>query len=177
MRSLRLVLPLVAGMLFAGQGVTAAATPIAKTAFVPGEANQGDGEHPGNGESSGDDESKGDDGGPGAGAITGLPPTGVPGAAAIAGPPPTGPPPTGAPAPAQQTLTRSVATSRTNSVLSRRFGPVYTHADHKRVSCRPEAAGSYVCSLSWRYRQKRYDGRAIVSPSGLVKTHVVSRRR
>jgi hypothetical protein len=167
MHSVRIVLPLLAGMLFAGQGVTAAATPITragnKAAFVPGEGIPGDDEHTGNDESSGndqssgDDESAGDDGAPGAGTIT-------------------GPRPTRAPLPTQQTLTRSVATSRTNSVLSRRFGRVYTHADHKRVSCRAQGA-DYVCSLSWRYRQQRYDGRATVSPSGVVKTHVVSRRR
>jgi hypothetical protein len=76
-----------------------------------------------------------------------------------------------------QNLTRSVAKSRVNSVLSRRFGRVYTRGNHKRVSCRPQGTSSYVCSLSWRYRRQRYTGRAIVTRAGPVKTHVVSRRR
>jgi hypothetical protein len=87
------------------------------------------------------------------------------------------PPAPSSPVPTVQSLTRSVATSRAKSVLSRRFGRVFTHGNHKRVSCRRRDANSYFCSLSWRYHRKRYDGHAIVSRSGVVKTHIVSRRR
>jgi hypothetical protein len=87
------------------------------------------------------------------------------------------PPAPSSPVPTVQNLTRSVATSRAKSVLSRRFGRVFTRGNHKRVSCRRRDANSYFCSLSWRYHRKRYDGHAIVSRSGVVKTHVVSRRR
>jgi hypothetical protein len=86
-------------------------------------------------------------------------------------------PPASAQLPTVPKLTRSVATSRVKSVLSRRFGRAYTAGNHKRVSCRPQGASTYVCSLSWRYHRQRYNGRAILSPSGPVKTHVVSRRR
>jgi hypothetical protein len=169
-------------MLLAGQGVAAAATlsmvrrvltpdtsASNRTALVPG----GDKPTGDDGNPAGDDGNHaGDEGNPTSGSGH---PTGDDGESTRDGAN-ADPPPTGAQSPPVQTLTRSVATSRTKSVLSRRFGQVYTHGSHKRVSCRPQGTSSYVCSLSWRYRQQRYNGRAIVIRSGPVKTHVVSRR-
>jgi hypothetical protein len=153
-------------MLLAGQGVVTAATPgtsgSKRTALVSGGDNPtGD-----------DDNPTGDDGNPAGDAGN---PAGDDGES-TGDDDNSGLRPTRAQSPTVQALTPSVATSRTKSVLSRRFGQVYTHGSHKRVSCRPQGTSSYVCSLSWRYRQQRYNGRAIVTRSGPVKTHVVSRR-
>jgi hypothetical protein len=167
MPSVRAVLALVVGTLLAGQGVATAfasgeTTQLAAAVGTSygGDKSEGDDGEPASdsGESESDDPNPtGDDGDPGAGANP-------------------DPPATSAQSPTVQALTRSVATSRAKSVLSRRFGRVYTHGNHRRVSCRRQGASSYVCALSWRYRQQRYNGHAIVSRSGLVKTHVVSRR-
>jgi hypothetical protein len=174
-RSLRVVLPLVVAMLLGGQGVAAAATPsFFRRALTQDTSGSNGTALVSRGDEPGDDEGDpaGDDGGP---ASDGGNP-------ADEGDKSTGdddnpdPSATGAQPPPVQALTRSVATSRVKNVLSRRFGQVYTRGSRKRVSCRPRGAGSYVCSLSWRYHRQRYNGRAIVTASGPVKTHVVSRR-
>ena len=193
MRCVRVVLPLVVGILVAGQGVTTAATRIGgttTTASVSGETTRfettvriadGEGGPGGDGEDKGHDgKPKGEDDHDSADESTAtLGDRGAPAdpATSPGGNNTTAPPPTAAPVPAVQELTRSVATSRTTNVLSRRFGRAYTHGNHKHVSCRRQSANSYVCSLSWRYHRQRYDGKAVVTSSGRVRTHVVSRRR
>jgi hypothetical protein len=240
--SVRVVLPLVAGMLLAGQGIAGASTPVTvggvwthdtrpsnNTAFVSGEAirfaaeggpSDGGGDSPGDGGNSAGDggnpagdgvnspgdggNSAGDGGNPADGAAkpkhastksngnakpkgggakskSNAKPKGDGGESTDASGDPVAsnnadPPPVSARVPTVQSLTPTVAASRTKSVLSRRFGRAYTRGNHKRVSCRPQGSGSYVCSLSWRYHRQRYNGRAIVSPGGPVRTHVVSRQ-
>jgi hypothetical protein len=223
-RSGRAVLPIVIGVLVAGQGVARAATPTTvhrawtqdtgggknaasvliqfaaevRNPYGGGKPNAGDGGPVGDGgEAPGDGGNSADGGGTPTGdggnsADGGGTPTGDGGNSAGGRGKPKGDggksegddgdsvagnnadPPTSMPT--VQNLTRSVATSRAKSVLSRRFGRVFTHGNHKRVACGRQDASSYVCALSWRYHLKRYDGQAIVRRSGVVKTHVVSRR-
>jgi hypothetical protein len=169
-------------MLLGGQCVAAAATPsFVRRALTQDTSGSSGTALVSRGDEPTDDEGDpaGDDGGP---AGDGGNPAGENGESAGDDDNATGdddtsdPSPTGAQSPPVQALTRSVATTRVKNVLSRRFGQVYTRGGRKRVSCRPLGAGSYVCSLSWRYHRQRYNGRAIVSRSGPVKTHVVSRR-
>jgi hypothetical protein len=72
----------------------------------------------------------------------------------------------------QAALSRETAVSKAKSALRKRFGKAYRRGKRKRLRCNKQSSTRYVCTFSFRYRERRRHGTVMVDmkPNGRVTT-------